>query len=299
MTRLGLLVALATGLSTGAARAGGDLPPILREVGIDQRLNQQVPLDLPFYDEHGRTVRLGDFFQGKPVVLVLAYYRCPKLCTEVLNGLLEGLRGVRQDIGSDFQVVTVSFDAREEPGLAAAKKVSYVQEYARPHAAEGWHFLTGDQGPISRLTEAVGFRYRYDPQQDLFAHASGIMVLTPQGKIARYLFGIRFPAADLETALKDAAGNKIASPVERVLQFFCYHYDPATGKYTATAMTFVRIGGVLTLLALGTFVIVSWRRDWLKARGGDKATRRHGDTDPVAASPCPPVSASPQGGRAD
>jgi protein SCO1/2 len=252
----------------GAALAGGDLPPILREVGIDQRLNQQVPLDLQFYDEHGRTIRLGDYFQGKPVILVLAYYRCPKLCTEVLNGLLEGLRGVPLDIGDEFQVVTVSFDAREEPGLAAAKKVSYVQEYGRPHAADGWHFLTADQPSINRLTEAVGFRYRYDPKQDLFAHASGIMVLTPRGRIARYFFGIKYRSADLETSLKDAAGNKISSPVERVLQFFCYHYDAATGKYTATAMTFVRIGGILTLLVLGTFIIVSWRRDWLKARHG-------------------------------
>jgi protein SCO1/2 len=252
------------------AAADDSLPPILREVGIDQRLNEQVPQDVPFRDDDGRSIHLGDCLGGKPVILVLAYYRCPMLCTQVLNGLVDALREISLDVGDEFNVVTVSFDARETYPLAAAKKSTYVEQYGRPNAAAGWHFLTGSQESIDRLTEAVGFRYRYDPRNDQFAHASGIMVLTPTGKIARYFYGIKFPARDLRLGLVEASENKIGTPVDRVL-LFCYHYDPATGKYSATAMGFVRLGGILTVAVLGTLLLLAWRRDWLKSRSAHVA----------------------------
>jgi protein SCO1/2 len=249
----------------GAAKAAEPLPPILREVGIDQKLNAQVPVDQDFRDEAGQSIRLGDCFGGKPVILVLAYYRCPMLCTQVLNGLLEGLRGVPFDAGKQFNVVAVSFDPREMPALAAAKKATYVEQYGRHNAAAGWHFLTGDQAGIDRLTEAAGFHYRYDPQQDQFAHASGIMILTPQGRIARYFYGIDFPSRDLRLGLVEASENKIGAPVDQLL-LFCYHYDAATGTYTAQAMNLVRLGGVLTLLVLGTLLFGAWYRELRKGR---------------------------------
>jgi protein SCO1/2 len=237
-----------------------NLPPLLRGVSIDQRLNTEVPLNLTFRDETGEPVALSNYFRGKPVVLVLAYYRCPRLCTEVLNGLLDSLKGIPLNAGDQFNVVVVSFDARESSALAAAKKQSYVESYGRPGTAGGWHFLTGEQDSIDRLTDAVGFHYAYDPKSDQFAHASGIMVLTPQGKIARYFYGIKYSARDLRLGLVEAADNKIGSPVDRLL-LFCFHYDPATGKYTATVMNLVRLGGVLTLLTLGLFFIAMWRRE--------------------------------------
>jgi protein SCO1/2 len=255
-----MMAALATALLVGTARAEDEgLPPALRGVGIDQRLDEQVPLDLQFRDEAGQTVRLGDCLGGKPAILVLAYYRCPMLCTQVLNGLVDGLRGVPFSIAEQFNVVTVSFDARETPELAAAKKASYVEEYGRPRAAAGWHFLTGEQASIDCLTQAVGFRYRYDPAQDQFAHASCILVLTPQGRVARYFYGIRYPPRDLRLGLVEASASKIGSPVDQVL-LFCYHYDPATGKYTAAAMSFVRLGGALTLAVLAGALLLAWRR---------------------------------------
>lgn len=252
-------------LLTGAARADEELPQILREVGFDQRLNEQAPLDAEFRNEAGRTVRFGDCLGGKPTVLVLSYFRCPMLCTQVLNGLVEGLRGIPFDVGREFNVVTVSFDDRETPELAAAKKASYVEDYGRPGAAAGWHFLTGEQASITRLTNAVGFRYRYDRHQDQFAHASGIVILTPAGKIARYFYGIQYPARDLRLGLVEASQNKIGSPVDQVL-LFCYHYDATTGKYTQDAMNLVRFAGAITILVLAAFILVSLRREWRKAR---------------------------------
>jgi protein SCO1/2 len=240
-------------------------PAILRDVGIDQRLNEQIPLDLVFRDEAGRTVRLGDYFDEKPVILVLAYYRCPMLCNQVLNGLVDSLRGIPFDMGGQFRVVTVSFDAREQPAQAAAKKANYVASYGRPGTEGGWHFLTGEQESIDRLTWAVGFRYAYDPKQDQFAHASGIMVLTPKGKIARYFYGIQYPSRDLRLGLVEASEEKIGSPVDQVL-LLCYHYDPATGKYTLAVMGLVRLCGALTLVVLGTFLGRSWYRDWRTQR---------------------------------
>jgi protein SCO1/2 len=245
-----------------ASRAGAQekLPPLLRGVGIEQRLNEQAPLELRFRDEAGQAVRFGDLFQDKPVVLVLAYYRCPRLCNEVLNGLVDGLRGVPLNAGEKFNVVVVSFDPRDTPDLADAKKRNYVESYGRPDAEHGWHFLTGEQSAIDRLTEAMGFYYNHDPKSDQFAHASGIMVLTPKGKIARYFFGIKFSPRDLRLGLVEASEGKVGSPVDQLL-LFCFHYDPTTGQYALTVLNLVRLAGVLTLLALGLFLVVMWRRE--------------------------------------
>ncbi|HJT78896.1 MAG TPA: SCO family protein [Gemmataceae bacterium] len=241
------------------------LPPSLRGVGFDQRLNAQVPPDLTFRDEAGQCVRLGDYFGSRPVILVLAYYRCPMLCTEVLNNLVRALLDIPLDAGKDFDVLVVSFDPREKPDLAAAKKKMYLERYGRPGAAAGWHFLTSEQEPITRLTRAVGFRYTYDAKHDQFAHASGVLVLTPQGKISRYFYDIRYAARDLRLGLVEASANKIGSPVDQVL-LFCFHYDPAEGRYGPTILNLVRAGGVLTVLGLGLFAGLLWRRELRRPR---------------------------------
>jgi protein SCO1/2 len=251
-------------LSLSPLRAESTLPPVLRSVGFDQRLDAQVPLDLVFRDETGRDVPLRDYFGGKPVILVLAYYRCPMLCTMVLNGLVRALLDVTFDVGKEFNIVTVSFDPRETPALAAAKKKTYLERYGRPGAVEGWHFLTGTEDAIKRLTNAVGFRYTYDAKHNQFAHASGIMILTPQGRIARYFYDITYSPRDIRLGLVEAAENKIGSPADQIL-LFCFHYDPAEGKYGPIIMNFVRLGGVVTLLGLGTFLTVLWRGEWRAA----------------------------------
>jgi protein SCO1/2 len=269
MTRT-LVILIALIALAGQAEAKPSLPPILTHVGIDQRLDVQVPPDLEFRDEAGRTVRLGDYFQSehKPVILVLAYYRCPRLCTEILNGLADNLRRIPLQMAEDYTVVTVSFDPGEKPGLAAAKKQAYIEKFGFAGAEAGWHFLTGDSGAIKRLTQAVGFRYAWDPMQKQFAHASVVTLLTPRGKIARYLFGIPDPEEtnDLYLGLVDASNNKIGSRVRNVFLQFCYHYDPVTGKYTFAAMNMVRLGGVVTLVLLGVFLVAAWRRDAAKKR---------------------------------
>jgi protein SCO1/2 len=260
MTRATLVAFIAELLLAGPVQAQDSLPPLLRGVRIEQRLYEQVPLDLGFRDEGGQSIRLGDLFWDQPVILVLAYYRCPRLCTEVLNGLLESLRALPLNAGEKFNVVVVSFDPRETPELANAKRMNYVESYGRPGAEHGWHFLTGDQTAIDRLTKAVGFYYAYDPKSDQFAHASGIMVLTPQGKIARCFFGIKFSPRDLRLGLVEASEGKIGSPVDQLL-LFCFHYDPASGQYAPAVLNLVRLAGVLTLLALGLFLFVMWRRE--------------------------------------
>jgi protein SCO1/2 len=255
-----LLACSSLAICSHRAAADDALPPILQGVGIDQNLGKQVPLDLPFRDERGRAVQLGDYVHDKPVVLVLAYFRCPRLCTEVLNGLEDGLEHIGgMDVGNQFNVLTVSFDPLEKPPLATAKKAAYIEKYNRPGAAEGWHFLTGDSPAIHELTEAVGFHYHYDPVADQFAHASGIMVLTPQGKLARYFYGIHYPATDLRLALVEASSNKIGSPVDQLL-LFCFHYDPVSGKYTPAIMNLIRLGGGITLLGL-VVLIAALRRE--------------------------------------
>ena len=235
------------------------LPAPLKKVGIDQRLNEQVPLDAVFKDEQGRDVRLGQFFKGKPVVLSLVYYSCPMLCTQVLNGMLSSFRQISFNIGEQFEVVTVSFDARETPPLASAKKQTYIKGYNRASAETGWHFLTGDEANIKQLTDAVGFRYVWDEQTKQFAHASGIMVLTPEGKIARYFYGIEYSPKDLRLGLVEASQNKIGTPVD-ALMLYCYHYDPATGKYGAVVMNIMRLAGVVTLILMVGMLLILRRR---------------------------------------
>lgn len=238
-------------------------PAVLRDVGFDQRLNEQVPLDVVFRDEGGRSVQLGQYLGTKPVILLLAYYRCRRLCPLALEGLVSSLRALSFDIGNQFIVVTVSFDPRDTPALAATKKATYIQRYGRPGAAEGWHFLTGEETSIERLARAVGFRYAYDAEKDQYAHATGIMVLTPQGKIARYFYGIEYSARDLRLGLVEASANKIGSPVDQVL-LFCYQYDPATGRYQVIIMNVLRLAGAGTALALGGFILVMVRRERAK-----------------------------------
>ncbi len=236
-----------------ATAPAADAPAVLRDVGIDQRLDEQVPLDLEFADETGKAVKLGDYFGKKPVVLVLAYYRCPMLCTLVLNGLAVAMRDMPLTPGTDYQVVTVSFDPRETPQLAAEKKANYIRKLGRPGAAEAWHFLTGQAEPIRRLAAAVGFRYVYDKAKDQYIHASGVIVVTPAGKISRYFFGIQYLARDLRMGLVEASGGNVGSPAEELL-LYCFHYDPALGRYTADVINMVRVGGVLTIVAIAGMV---------------------------------------------
>jgi protein SCO1/2 len=245
------------GTNSGQVSAG--LPPALKKVGIDQKLNEPVPLDAVFKDEQGRDVRLSQFFKGKPVVISLVYYACPMLCNQVLNGMIGSFRQVSFNVGDDFEVVTISFDPKETPALAAKKKETYIKAYNRASGDAGWHFLTGDDANIKRLTEAVGFRYLWDEQTKQFAHASGIMIATPDGKLARYFYGIDYPSRDLRLALVEASANKIGTPVD-ALMLYCYHYDPATGKYGAVVMNIVRVAGVVTLvLMVGLFFVLRRR----------------------------------------
>ena len=234
------------------------LPTALREVRIEQKLDQQLPLDLVFRDESGQPVRLGQYFGQKPVVLAFVYYDCPMLCTQVLNAMVTSFRVLPFEIGKDYDVVTVSFDPRETNTLATAKKqvyMKYLPERMRAGANSGWHFLTGDQPSITQLTDAVGFHYRYDEATKQFAHASGIMVTTPQGKLSRYFYGVDYPARDLRLGLIESSENKIGSPVEQLL-LYCYHYDPATGRYGVAIMKVMRIAGVATLLGLAAMILL-------------------------------------------
>ena len=250
----------APGLRPSSGLPSNQVPGPLSRVSFEQRLNEQLPLDLTFRDETGRTVKLGDYFGRKPVVLAFVYYECPMLCTQVLNGLESALRVLNESIGREFDVVTVSFDPKETAVLAAAKKKVYLERYDRPEAEQGWHFLTGDQASIDALTRAAGFSYAWDEASQQFAHASGIVVATPAGKLARYFFGIDYSARDVKFALMESSSEKIGSLADQLL-LYCYHYDPKTGNYGFVAMRAVRIGGAVTILALVGFVFVSIRRD--------------------------------------
>ncbi len=260
------VVAVLAGAGLGTATAQTAADRVLQEVGFDQRLGDLVPLDLTFRDESGQPVRLSEYFGRRPVILALVYYECPMLCTLTLNGLASALKVLSFDVGKEFEVVTVSFNPQETPALAAAKKASYLQQYKRPGAAAGWHFLSGEESAIERLTQAVGFRYVYDPVQKEYAHATGIILLTPQGRIARYFFGVEFSPKDLRLGLIEASHNTIGTPVDQLL-LYCFHYDPGTGKYSAVAMNIVRVAGVVTVLVLGTFMTVMFLRDRAKPQG--------------------------------
>jgi protein SCO1/2 len=235
-------------------------PGLLKQIGIDQRLHQQVPLDLVFKDETGRDVRLGEYFGKRPVILVLGYYECPMLCTQVLNGAVSALGVLTFDAGREFDVVAVSINPKETPALAAQKKQSYMDRYNRPHTAAGWHFLTGTEDSIRNLAAAVGFRYAFDEEIQQYAHAAVIEVLTPRGVISKYFYGIEFSARDIKFGLMEASEERIGTAIDTVL-LLCYHYDPTTGKYGATAIGAVRIGAVATVLAFLSFLYISLKRD--------------------------------------
>jgi protein SCO1/2 len=230
------------------------------DVGLDQRLNEQVPLDLVFVDETGAEVSLGNVIDGKPAVLALVYHQCPMLCNLSQDGLVRSLRALSLSAGKDFTVITVSFDPREGPELAAAKKKVYLEHYGRAGAERGWHFLTGSEQSIRRLTESVGFRYAWDQQTGQYAHAAGIVVLTPEGKISRYFYGVEYPPRDLRLGLVEASANKIGSATDRVL-LFCYQYDPTTGKYGLVIMRAIRLGGLATVLGLISYIGIMIRRE--------------------------------------
>jgi len=274
VTRRALATALLIAVPGLAAAQMGPVPPppmaatpgVLQEVGFDQKLGERLPLDLAFKDETGKDVKLGDYFGKKPVVLSLVYYQCPMLCTISLNGLAGALEVLSFVPGQEFQVVTVSFDPKEGPVLAAAKKKVYMTRYKRPQADQGWHFLTGSKESVDRLTKAVGFRYVWDAETKQFAHPAGILVATPEGRIATYLFGVEYSPKDLRLALVDAAGGRIGTAVDQVL-LYCYQYNPKTGRYSTSILNLVRLGGILTLLALGGFILTTTRRSRGRAKG--------------------------------
>jgi len=235
---------------------------ITDRVAFDQKLGNQVPLDAVFRDESGRTVRLGKYFEKKPVILNLVYYNCPLLCTQVLNSLTRSLRPLSMSIGKDFDVVTVSIDPTEDAILASQKKEAYLRRYDRPgpESEAGWHFLTGDTPAIEALAKSVGFKYSFNPRTKLYAHAAGIVILSPTGVISRYFYGLDYPAKDVQFVLKEAAGGKVGSPISRVL-LLCYDFDSATGKYTLSILRVLRFAGISTALAVATFMAIMFRRD--------------------------------------
>ena len=241
-------------------------PRILENVKIEQRIGEQLPLDATFRDETGRDVRLGEFFETKPVVMVLAYYECPMLCTQVLNGMTASLKTMSLEAGKDYEVVVISINPRETPALAADKKKTYVEHYGRPQTAAGWHFLVGKEDQIHRVADAIGFRYVYDKNIQQYAHPAAIYVATPSGTIARYLMGIDFAPRDLRYALVEASNNRLGTVADSVL-LLCYHYDPETGRYGADTLLAVRIGFIATVLAFLTFLFVSLRRERKQAHG--------------------------------
>jgi protein SCO1/2 len=263
MTLLALLLAVAASVcpaQTDNPSNASQLPAALQGVGIDQRLGESLPLDVVLRDELGREVRLGDYFGDRPVILALVYYECPMLCTLELNGLLKTIRVVPLTLGKDYQIVTVSFDPGETPALAARKKQEYIEQYRQEGAERAWHFLTAEQESIDRLTEAMGFRYKYDPETDLYTHASAIMLATPEGKLSRYFYGVEYSPRDVRLGLVEASQNQIGSFVDQVL-LFCFHYDPVQGKYSLVILNGLRAAGIITVLAIFAFLWIMLRRD--------------------------------------
>ncbi len=241
------------------------LPPALRNVGFDPQLNAQIPLDLAFHDEAGRGVRLRDYAGTKPVVLALVYYGCPMLCNQVEESLVGALKMISFNPGREYEVVFVSFDPRETPDMAAQKKEHVLSRYARPQTAAGWHFLTGSPESIGALTKAASFRYTFNEKTNLFAHASGIMVLTPDGRISRYFFGVDFPPRDLRLGLMDASAGKIGTPTDHLV-LFCYEYDPVSGTYSAAILRILRAAGLLTVALIILGILLFRRRENRAAR---------------------------------
>ena len=246
------------------------LPDALKTIGIEQKLGVQLPLDIDLKDEDGKAVKLGDYFNtGRPVIVAFVYYECPMLCNQVLNGLTGSLKGISFDAGKDFDVLAISFDAREndKPDLAKNKKASYIERYARAGTEKGWHFLTGTEDSIQKVTSTAGFSYKWDEKSNQFAHAAGVMIANPDGKLSKYFYGIDYSPKDIKFGIMESAENKIGNPAEQLL-LYCYHYDPATGKYGLAILRVIRLGGVLTLLGMGAMALVFWRRNKRKAVNG-------------------------------
>jgi len=254
-------------VGSGASSPADIRPPMIQKAGIDQKLNQPLPLEAAFRDEAGNSVTLGHYFGRRPVILALVYYNCPMLCIQVLEGLARDLKPLTFDPGKEFDVVAVSFDARETPAQAAAKKQAILERYGRPGTEAGWHFLTGEQASIDALTQAAGFRYAWDPQSSQFAHGAAIMIVTPEGRIAQYYYGIEYPPKDLRLGLVEASKNKIGNLTDQIL-LYCYHYDPVTGRYGYVVIGSMRALALATLLALGGFIGLMLRRDRALARRG-------------------------------
>jgi len=249
-----------------SAQLADHVPPALEEVGVEEHLDAKLPFDVEFVDERGNSVTLGSFFDGeRPVILTLNYYRCPMLCGLQLNGVVEGLTGLDWSIGDQFEMVTVSIDPLETPTLAREKKQNYLKWYDREGAASGWHFLTGRQDDISRLAETVGFRYTYDEESKQYAHAAAIFVCTPDGRVARYLYGIEYPPKHLRLALLEASEGKIGNAIDQLI-LYCYHYDPSDRSYAPAAMNIMRLGGGATALVLGSSLVLFWARDFRRKR---------------------------------
>lgn len=261
-----LLLCLAT--MPAAAQKADHVPDELEGIGITEHLNATIPLDLPFADENGKPVTLRDYFKGdKPVILDLGYYRCPMLCGLVLNGLTDAMKPLDWTAGEKFTVIAVSVDPLETPTLAKLKKQTYMKEYARPDGVSGWHFLTGPESSITALTEAVGFGFKWNEKRQEFAHAAVLTILTPEGKVSRYLYGVQFETKDLRLSLLEASQGKIGSTMDRII-LFCHRYDPTAGTYTLAAMNIMRVGATLTLLVFGIALFLLWRRDLRRKHHG-------------------------------
>lgn len=243
------------------------LPETLKKIGIEQKLGGQMPMETVFKDESGNAVKLGDYFnKGRPVILAFVYYECPMLCNEVLNGLTGTLKGISFDAGKDFDVVAISFDAREneKPDLAKNKKDSYMTRYGRPGTEKGWHFLTGTKESVEAATKAAGFGFEWDEKSNQFAHAGAIMITTPDGRLARYFYGIDYSPKDVKFGIMESAESKVGNAAEQLL-LYCYHYDPSTGKYGLAVLRVMRMGAVLTILGMGLMGFVFWRRNKVKS----------------------------------
>lgn len=274
--RMLLLAGALLALAGGAARAQSSGQPgdVTRKVGLDQKLGAQVPLDLAFFDETGKEVRLGEYFgKGRPVILNLIFYKCPGTCLLELDGMLKAFIGLQFTPGKEFEVVTVSINPKETPELAAAKKDSYLSLYKRPGAEKGWHFLTGSHENIQKLAGTVGFRYTYDLEKEQFAHDTGIMIATPEGKLSHYMFGMNYEPKDLRLSLIDASKYRIGTPVEKVLLAMCYQYDPTSGKYGFAIVKALQVGGIATVLTLLSYMLIMFRRDRRLAQERRSLTR--------------------------
>ena len=274
----------AAGYKQEAGMVSSTMPKALQGIGFDQNIDQHIPLDTTFRDESGATVRLADYFGKRPVVMVFAYYDCPMLCTQVIHGLSSALGVLSLAPGKDFEIVTVSFNPRDTPATATAKKAVYLDRYKQPGAGAAWHFLTGDEPSIERLTKAAGFRYAWDEDTKQFAHPSGIIVLTPEGRLAKYLFGIEYGPRDLRFAIVEASAGKVGSIVDSLL-LYCYHYDPLMGRYGLVIMRAIRVAGAATVLTLAAFILVMLRRERRRSRPAARGTRGGSASGPKSPAP--------------